>query len=94
MPVTAPSCLAKKLKEWGKLRTCQATENGKALQAKLADLAKCQTKFDVTLAKLTEAAAAPGAGPARSRASSQRIRGQVGGLPSSGGFCGPCSRCA
>ena len=31
--LTTPSCLAKKLKEWGKLRKCQATENAKALQA-------------------------------------------------------------
>jgi len=30
--LTAESCLAKKLKEWGKLRNCQAKENGKALQ--------------------------------------------------------------
>ena len=44
--LTTPACLAKKLKEWGKLRKCQATENGKALQGKPADPAKCQTKFD------------------------------------------------
>lgn len=44
--LTTPACLAKKLKEWGKLRKCQATENGKALQGKTADPAKCQTKFD------------------------------------------------
>src|SRR5262245_55647094 len=30
--LTTESCLAKKLKEWGKLRNCQAKENGKALQ--------------------------------------------------------------
>ena len=56
--LTTPSCLAKKLKEWGNLRKCQATENGKALQAKSADPAKCQTKFDANLAKLTAKAAA------------------------------------
>ena len=44
--LTTPACLAKKLKEWGNLRKCQATENGKALQGKSADPAKCQTKFD------------------------------------------------
>jgi hypothetical protein len=51
--LTTESCLAKKLKEWGKLRNCQAKENGKALQGKDADPAKCQTKFDEKLAKLT-----------------------------------------
>lgn len=55
--LTTPACLAKKLKEWGNLRKCQATENGKALQAKSADPAKCQTKFDANLAKLTAKAA-------------------------------------
>jgi Protein of unknown function (DUF1566) len=51
--LTTESCLAKKLREWGKLRNCQAKENGKALQGKDADPAKCQTKFDEKLAKLT-----------------------------------------
>jgi hypothetical protein len=51
--LTTEACLAKKLKEWGKLRNCQAKENGKALQGKDADPAKCQTKFDEKLAKLT-----------------------------------------
>jgi hypothetical protein len=44
--LTTPACLAKKRKEWGKLRNCQAKENGKALQGKPADPAECQTKFD------------------------------------------------
>ena len=48
--LTTPACLAKKLKEWGNLRKCQATENGKALQGKAADPAKCQTKLDEKLA--------------------------------------------
>src|SRR5262245_14282963 len=52
--LTTPSCLAKKLKEWGTLRKCLATENGKALQGKAADPAKCQTKFDEKLAKLAD----------------------------------------
>ena len=56
--LTTPACLAKKLKEWGKLRKCQATENGKALQAKPADPAKCQTKFDAKLATLNAQATA------------------------------------
>jgi hypothetical protein len=62
LPVTAAltteACLAKKVKEWGKLRYCQAKENGKTLQAKPSDLAKCQTKFDLKLAKLNELATA------------------------------------
>jgi hypothetical protein len=56
--LTTPACLARKLKEWGKLRACQATENGKTLQAKLADPAKCQTKFDAKLAILNVQATA------------------------------------
>src|SRR5262245_53111364 len=44
--LTTPACLAKKLKEWGNLLKCQATENGKALQGKAADPGKCKTKFD------------------------------------------------
>jgi hypothetical protein len=46
----------------GELRKCQATQNGKALQGKSADLAACQTKFNATLtrpdAKATAAAIA------------------------------------
>jgi Protein of unknown function (DUF1566) len=56
--LTTPACLAKKLNEWGKLRKCQATENGKALQGKTADPAKCQTKFDTKLATLSAQATA------------------------------------
>src|SRR5262245_6364361 len=56
--LTTPACLAKKLKEWGKLRNCQAKENAKALQGKPANPAKCQTKFDEKLAKLTAQATA------------------------------------
>ena len=56
--LTTPSCLAKKLKEWGKLRKCQASENGKPLQGKPADPAKCQTKFDDKLAKISAKATA------------------------------------
>lgn len=37
--LTTPACLAKKLKEWGNLRKCQATENGKVLQSKPFDRA-------------------------------------------------------
>jgi len=56
--LTTPSCLAKKLKAWGKLRGCQALENGKALQSRPADPARCQTKFDDALAKLNAQATA------------------------------------
>jgi hypothetical protein len=55
---TTPACLAKKLKVWGTLRKCQATENGKALQAKPADPAKCQSNFDAKLATLNDQAQA------------------------------------
>ena len=60
--LTTPTCLAKKLNEWGRLRSCQATENVKTLQARPADLAKCQTRFDgrlATLSALATAAAIP-----------------------------------
>jgi len=60
--LTTPTCLAKKLHEWGRLRKCQATENGKTLQAQPADPAKCQTRFDAKLATLSaqaKAAAVP-----------------------------------
>lgn len=60
--LTTPSCLAKKLKAWGNLRKCQATENGKALQSKPADLLKCQTKLDNALGKLDTLATALGIG--------------------------------
>ena len=54
--LTTPACLAKKLKEWGKLRNCQANENAKALKGKPSDLPKCQTKFANKLAKLNDQA--------------------------------------
>jgi len=56
--LTTPVCLAKKLKEWGKLRKCRATENGKALQGKTANPGKCETKFDSKLATLSAQATA------------------------------------
>jgi hypothetical protein len=56
--LTTPVCLAKKLKEWGNLRKCQATENGKVLQAKPADPGKCPVKFDAKLATLNAQATA------------------------------------
>lgn len=61
--LTTPGCLAKKLREWGRLRDCQARENGKVLQARPADAgnpAKCQERFDARLALLTADAAAAG----------------------------------
>jgi hypothetical protein len=56
--LTTPVCLAKKLKEWSNLRKCQMTEEIKALQARLADPAKCQTRFNLKLAALSAQAAA------------------------------------
>jgi len=58
--LTTPVCLAKKLNEWGNLRKCHAAENAKVLQARPADPAKCQTKFDLKLAALSQQAAAAG----------------------------------
>lgn len=55
--LTTPACLAKKLKAWGKLRKCQATENAKALQAKPANPGKCQTKHDAKIASVSAQAA-------------------------------------
>src|SRR5262245_41281306 len=55
--LTTPVCLARKLKEWGNLRKCQGIENGKAVQGKAFDLAKCQTKFDEKVARLDGQAA-------------------------------------
>ena len=52
------ACLARKLKEWGKLRECQAAENRKLLLAQRADPAKCQTRFDARLATLNALASA------------------------------------
>jgi hypothetical protein len=46
-------CLAQKRVAWGDLRKCQAGAEGKALKGKLGDLAKCQTKFQEKLAKIT-----------------------------------------
>jgi hypothetical protein len=47
------ACLAQKQTAWGDLRKCQATELAKALKGKVADLTKCQTKFQVKLAKIS-----------------------------------------
>jgi hypothetical protein len=56
--LTAPACLAKKLTAWGTLRKCQATEKGKALDARPANPAKCQTTFDAKLAAIDAQATA------------------------------------
>jgi hypothetical protein len=56
--LTTPECVAKKLRELGKLRGCQATENAKALEAKQADPGKCQTRFHSSLARLDAQATA------------------------------------
>ena len=56
--LTTPGCLANKSKEWGRLRKCQAQENGRALEGKPADPAKCQTELANKLARLTDRATA------------------------------------
>ena len=54
--LTTGKCLVLKRQAWGNLRKCQATEEGKKLKGKPADLAKCQTKFQEKLAKIDEKA--------------------------------------
>src|SRR5262245_7142746 len=56
--LTTPTCLAQKIKAWGKLRQCQRSEEAKAILGKAFDLAKCQTKFDDATAKLDALAVA------------------------------------
>jgi hypothetical protein len=56
--LTTPVCLARKLSEWGRLRKCEATQDAKTLQARPADPAKCQTRFDARLATLSALATA------------------------------------
>ena len=55
-----PTCLAKKLKEWGKLRKCEAVQNGKALRGQSSDPAKCRAKLEEKLATITAQATAAG----------------------------------
>ena len=57
-PLTTPACLAKKLKAWGNLRECQATENGKTLQGKESNLPACTTTFNNALTKIDAQATA------------------------------------
>jgi hypothetical protein len=56
--LTTPTCLAKKRSEWGLLRKCEATEDGKNLRGRSAQAANCQTRFDATLAALSAKAKA------------------------------------
>jgi Protein of unknown function (DUF1566) len=56
--LTSEACLAKKLKEWGNVRKCQAIENGKVLQGRAADPGKCQTKFTDKLGMINAQATA------------------------------------
>ena len=58
--ITTPMCLAKKLAAWGKLRKCQAGENGRALRGEPADPARCKTQLDAKLAGLSAQATASG----------------------------------
>jgi hypothetical protein len=55
-----PACLARKLKEWGKLRSCQAVQAGKAMRGLPADTAKCQLKLVGKLSAITVRAARTG----------------------------------
>jgi hypothetical protein len=55
--LTTDACLAKKRTAWRTLRKCQASEDVKRLGGKAADPGKCQTAFDLTLAKIDDKAA-------------------------------------
>jgi hypothetical protein len=54
--LTPKECLARKVRAWGNLRQCQATANGKRLKGKMFDLAKCQSKFEEKIVKLSKEA--------------------------------------
>jgi hypothetical protein len=56
--LTTPACLARKLKAWGNLRTCQHGEGAKLIEGKPANPAKCQTRFQRTLASISDKAKA------------------------------------
>ena len=58
--LTTENCLAKKRQAQGKLQQCRATEDAKALQNKKSDRAKCDSKFQETLAALTAKATKAG----------------------------------
>jgi hypothetical protein len=57
---TTPECIASKLKEWGKLRRCQAIEASKALRGRAADPARCTTKHRAKIALLSTQALVAG----------------------------------
>ena len=57
---TTGGCLAQKSKVWGNLRKCQRTEGAKQLLGATADLAKCQTKFQIKLTTIDEKASTAG----------------------------------
>lgn len=54
--LTTDKCLAQKLNAWSVLRKCEATEAAKELLGKPNDVAKCQTKFQEKLAKISDKA--------------------------------------
>lgn len=64
--ITSESCFAQRLKAWGNLRKCQRQEEAKAIQARSADPAKCQTTFDRKV-QMLRAQAAAAAVPCRYR---------------------------
>jgi len=51
--LTTGKCLGQKRTAWTNLRKCQGTEQTKQLNGKPTDLAKCQTKFQDALAKIS-----------------------------------------
>jgi hypothetical protein len=58
--LTTATCLAAKLKEWGWLRKCQATEAAKALRSLPADPPRCDLRWAAKLAALSYKAAVVG----------------------------------
>ena len=58
--LTTGKCLGQKRTAWITLRKCQGVEQVKLLNGKPTDLAKCQTKFQDALAKITAKAAKAG----------------------------------
>jgi hypothetical protein len=58
--LTTGNCLALKRQAWGNLRKCESAEQAKTLKGKPADLAKCQTKLQEKLAKITAKATEAG----------------------------------
>ena len=58
--LTTATCLAAKVKAWGRARTCEADEAGRVLKSLPADARRCQTKLTAKLLALSYRAAVVG----------------------------------